>query len=219
MTGLADGIEFVALSMAIYGIAEVAYNLEKKQETQRHLGRGRPGVAEPRRPAALRRRDPARHRARRHPRRAAGGRGAAGVVRRLYAREERGQAAAPVRRRRHPRRGGAGIRQQCRRADLVHPDADARHSRQPDHGDDDRGADDSRHRAGAARDDRPPGTVLGAHRQHVARQSHAGDPEPAVDRPVGAIAAGAVSAALSRRSSCSAASAPTPSTASRSTSP
>jgi putative tricarboxylic transport membrane protein len=30
MHGLADGIEFVALSMAIYGIAEVAYNLEKK---------------------------------------------------------------------------------------------------------------------------------------------------------------------------------------------
>ena len=33
MTGLADGVEFVALSMAIYGIAEVAYNLEKKQQT------------------------------------------------------------------------------------------------------------------------------------------------------------------------------------------
>jgi len=33
MTGLADGIEFVALSMAIYGLAEVAYNLERKQET------------------------------------------------------------------------------------------------------------------------------------------------------------------------------------------
>src|SRR5258708_708761 len=29
--GLADGIEFVALSMAIYGIAEVAFNLEKKE--------------------------------------------------------------------------------------------------------------------------------------------------------------------------------------------
>src|SRR5882724_9170175 len=29
--GLADGVEFVALSMAIYGIAEVAYNLEKKE--------------------------------------------------------------------------------------------------------------------------------------------------------------------------------------------
>ena len=32
MTGFADGVEFVALSMAIYGIAEVAYNLEKKQQ-------------------------------------------------------------------------------------------------------------------------------------------------------------------------------------------
>jgi putative tricarboxylic transport membrane protein len=30
--GLADGIEFVALSMAIYGIAEIAFNLERKQE-------------------------------------------------------------------------------------------------------------------------------------------------------------------------------------------
>jgi TctA family transporter len=30
-TGLADGIEFVALSMAIYGIAEVIYNIEKQQ--------------------------------------------------------------------------------------------------------------------------------------------------------------------------------------------
>src|SRR5262249_38966452 len=29
--GLADGIEFVALSMAIYGIAEIAHNLEQKQ--------------------------------------------------------------------------------------------------------------------------------------------------------------------------------------------
>jgi putative tricarboxylic transport membrane protein len=33
MTGLADGVEFVALSMAIYGIAEVAHNLEKQQQT------------------------------------------------------------------------------------------------------------------------------------------------------------------------------------------
>ncbi|MPZ39331.1 MAG: tripartite tricarboxylate transporter permease [Rhizobiales bacterium] len=40
--GLADGIEFVALSMAIYGIAEVAYNLEKKEvatQVARHIGR------------------------------------------------------------------------------------------------------------------------------------------------------------------------------------
>src|SRR5262249_42285473 len=32
LQGLADGIEFVALSMAIYGIAEIAQNLERKQE-------------------------------------------------------------------------------------------------------------------------------------------------------------------------------------------
>jgi TctA family transporter len=32
LTGLADGIEFVALSMAVYGIAEVATNLERKDE-------------------------------------------------------------------------------------------------------------------------------------------------------------------------------------------
>jgi putative tricarboxylic transport membrane protein len=40
--GLADGVEFVALSMAIYGLAEVAYNLEKKErevEVARDIGR------------------------------------------------------------------------------------------------------------------------------------------------------------------------------------
>ena len=46
MPGLADGIEFVALSMAIYGIAEVAYNLEQTQQDQRGVGSGRPGLAE-----------------------------------------------------------------------------------------------------------------------------------------------------------------------------
>jgi TctA family transporter len=34
LSGLADGIEFVALSMAIYGIAEVAYNLERAEGTR-----------------------------------------------------------------------------------------------------------------------------------------------------------------------------------------
>src|SRR6185437_14459348 len=36
---MADGIEFVALSMAIYGIAECAYNLEKKEEQSEVTGR------------------------------------------------------------------------------------------------------------------------------------------------------------------------------------
>ncbi len=47
--GLADGIEFVALSMAIYGVAEVAVNLEKKKEdvaTVGHVGKLLPSWAE-----------------------------------------------------------------------------------------------------------------------------------------------------------------------------
>src|SRR3989454_2513592 len=50
MTGLADGIEFVAISMAIYGIAEVVYNLEKKQHetsvVSGALGRVWPSLAD-----------------------------------------------------------------------------------------------------------------------------------------------------------------------------
>src|SRR5260370_36985963 len=45
MMGLADGIEVVAISMAIYGIAEVVYNLEKKQETSVVSGALRKGWA------------------------------------------------------------------------------------------------------------------------------------------------------------------------------
>jgi TctA family transporter len=47
--GLADGIEFVALSMAIYGLAEVAYNLERKEEqgvVTGNVGRVWPGWAD-----------------------------------------------------------------------------------------------------------------------------------------------------------------------------
>ena len=47
MTGLADGIEFVALSMAIYGIAEVATNLEQQEETSIVSGAIKQSVAEP----------------------------------------------------------------------------------------------------------------------------------------------------------------------------
>ena len=65
LTGLADGIEFVALSMAIYGIAEVAYNLEQTKRTRivtAAVGRVWPSVADLRHCIRL---DPARHRARR----------------------------------------------------------------------------------------------------------------------------------------------------------
>jgi len=57
--GLADGIEFVALSMAIYGIAEVAHNLEKKSQATvaaAAIGRVWPSLADIRHctPAILR---------------------------------------------------------------------------------------------------------------------------------------------------------------------
>ena len=107
LTGLADGIEFVALSMAIYGLAEVAYNLEQTKRTRivaASVGRVWPSSADLKHCSRL---DPARHRAWRHPRRAAGRRRAARGVRRLYAREERGAQAAQLRPRRHPRRRGA----------------------------------------------------------------------------------------------------------------
>src|SRR5256886_244076 len=50
MMGLADGIEFVAISMAIYGIAEVVYNLERSQQERGvvpgGLGREWPSLAD-----------------------------------------------------------------------------------------------------------------------------------------------------------------------------
>ncbi len=48
-SGLADGIEFVALSMAMYGIAEVAYNLERKTaalQAEGRIGRVWPSTAD-----------------------------------------------------------------------------------------------------------------------------------------------------------------------------
>jgi putative tricarboxylic transport membrane protein len=47
--GLADGVEFVALSMGIYGLAEVAYNLQKKEKSAgqvQEIGRVWPSLDE-----------------------------------------------------------------------------------------------------------------------------------------------------------------------------
>ena len=103
-------------------------------------------AAEPFRPAHELLVDHPRHRPRLDPRHPARRRGAARLVCRLHAGEKDRQAAAALRRGRYPRRGGPGKRQQCRRPDLLHPDADARHSIEPDDGADDRRADDPGHR-------------------------------------------------------------------------
>ena len=110
-TGLADGIEFVALSMAIYGIAEVAYNLEKKQQATviaSAVGRVWPSLADLRYCAGSILRGTS-----------LGailgvlpGGGALLAAFAAYTLEKNvARAAASLRRGRHPRRGGAGIRQ------------------------------------------------------------------------------------------------------------
>jgi len=106
MMGLADGIEFVAISMAIYGIAEVVYNLERKQEASvvsGALGRVWPSLADLRYCAGSILRGT--------------GLGAilgvlpgGGALLASYAGEESRPAAAPIRPRRHQGRGGAGSR-------------------------------------------------------------------------------------------------------------
>ena len=71
-------------------------------------------------------------------------------------------------------RGGARGRQQCRGADLVHPDADPGHPLQPGDGPDDRGPDHPGHHARPQRGHRRAGPVLGPDRLDVGRQPDAG---------------------------------------------
>ncbi len=84
------------------------------------------------------------------------------------------------RRRRRPRGG-----QQRRGPDLLHPAADAGCAFQRGHGADDRRADDAGTAPRTAAHARKARAVLGPRRQHVDRQSDAGDPEPAAGRHLG----------------------------------
>ena len=80
---------------------------------------------------------------------------------------------------------GAGVRQQRRRAGIVHPDAHARHPVEPGDGADDRRADHARHPARAGCDGRAARAVLGPGRVDVDRQPVPAGSQPAADRPVG----------------------------------
>ena len=179
--------------MGLFGIAEIIHNLEKGSAARGRSPRPSPALAD----------------ARGFPRVLEpvlrgtvlgsllgvlpGGGAVLSVVRRLHAGEEARERSLALRPGRHRGRGRAGIGQQCRRADLVHSAADARHSAQRGDGADGRRHDDPRHRAGPAGDDRAARPVLGPDRQHVDRQSDAGRPQPAADRHLGAAAAGALS--------------------------
>ena len=114
-----------------------------------------------------------------------GGGAIACLVRLLHGGEAGVQDTGGVRQGRDRRRRRPGIRQQCRRPDLVHPHAHARHSGQSGDGADDRRDGHPGHRARSECRERAAGAVLGRDRLHVDRQSDASRSQPAADRAVG----------------------------------
>ena len=194
---LMDGIDFVPISVGIFGLGEIMSNLRatdyrpvstaKLQMWPTARGRAPSDSGRDARHCG-RLRD--RHSARRR-------RGALGVH--VVHGGEAGRAR-PVDPRQGRDRGcgGAGSGQQRRRADLVHPHADAGHSRQCGDGRHGGGADDPRHQSGSGRHHGKARPVLGHHRQHVHRQRHAGDHQPAADRHLGQPAAHSLPRALPR---------------------
>ena len=148
---LSDGIGFVAVAMGVFGFAEIMRNLEQAESRDvvkakltglmptwpdlkaaaGAIGRGTVAGRLPRHPAGRRR----------------GHRGVCG----LHVREEDVEGSLALRPRCDRRRGGAGKRQQRRRADLVHSAAHPRHPAQRGDGADGRRHDHPRHRARARR--------------------------------------------------------------------
>ena len=194
---LADGINFVVVAMGVFGVAEIARNLENERTRQVYvagIGRLMPSREDWSRMVAPILRGTA-----------LGsllgilpGGGALLASFAAYALEKKvSPHGARVRQGRHRGRGGAGVGQQRRRADLVHPDADAGHSLQPGDGADDRRHDHPGHPPRPQRDGRAAQAVLGPDRLDVGRQPDAAGAQPAADRPVGAAADRALPPALS----------------------
>ena len=109
-----------------------------------------------------------------------------------------GQGPVAFRPRRHRGRRGTRVRQQRGRAVQVYPDAHPGNSRKRDDGAHARRADDLRHCARPAGDDRQARPLLGADREHVDRQRDAARAQSAADRHVGEPAQAALSPALPR---------------------
>ena len=145
VSSLFDGIGFVPLAMGVFGIAEIVHNLTNTRTPRPRQREGHRPDADARGHQAVDRADPARHGARQLPRPVAGRRRGAGVVLRLYPGKEDLAHAGTLRQGCDRGRRRARGRQQRRRADLVHSDADARHSVQSGDGADDRRHDDPRH--------------------------------------------------------------------------
>ena len=156
MPELADGIGFVVVAMGLFGFAEIIVNLGAHREAR---GVHRQGVEPDADVEGLQggaAGHAARHRHRLGARHPARRRRAARRLRRLHGREEDRQGPVAVRQGRDRGRRRPRERQQCRRADLVHPAADARHPVQRGDGADGRRDDDPRHPARPAGDDQQP---------------------------------------------------------------
>ena len=151
---LSDGIGFVTVAMGVFGIAEIMANLQQKDTRDifvAKIDRLLPSMDDIKKciPSILRGTVLGS---------ALGilpGGGALLASFAAYTLEKKiGEAPAQLRQGRHPRRRGAGVGEQRRRADLLHPAAHPRHPVEPGDGADDRRDDDPGHRARAAGHDR-----------------------------------------------------------------
>ena len=151
---LSDGIGFVAVAMGLFGFAEIIVNLEQHEKRANLITHERRRACWPTRarfkPASPA--DPARHRHRLGARRAARRRRDA-RRRSRPTRVEKKLAKDPSQFGKGAIEGvaGPGVGQQRRRADVVHPAADARHPAERGDGADGRRDDDPRHPARARR--------------------------------------------------------------------
>ena len=138
---LFDGLGFVPISMGIFGLAEIMYNIEHQAEARARIAAQVTGLMPSRAgPARLPAGDGARHRGRRRLRHSSGRRADHRGVLRLYAGEEGLEHAGALRQRRDRGRRRARSRQQRGRAGLLHPDAQPRHPAERPDGADDRRA-------------------------------------------------------------------------------
>ena len=180
----ADGLNFVAVAVGVFGIAEILRNLENEQDrtvvSRRSPASCRHATIFKAWPAPIVRGTVIGSALGILP-----GGGAVLAAFASYTVEKRSPNPEEFGRGAIEGVAGPEIGQQCRRADLVHPDADAWHSRQPGHGADDRRDDHPGHHARPQRRHRAAGAVLGHHRLDVDRQPDADRAQPAADRAVG----------------------------------
>jgi putative tricarboxylic transport membrane protein len=162
---LTDGIGFVAIAMGVFGFGEIIANLGRPAETREVFTKDVKGLWPTK--AGLQGRlasGAAWHRPGLDAGRAARRWCAAVVVRGLHAGEEDAWPAGrgALRPGQHPRRGRPRGGQQRRRADQLHPDADAGHPAERGDGADGGRDDDQGHPARPAGDDQQPRSCSGA---------------------------------------------------------